>query len=58
MDELKEIKERLAAIESLLQQLPEIQAAAFFQMYDEYQSAKFQGKKATDIWTIPPPSSR
>lgn len=30
MDDLKEIKEKLTAIESLLQRLPEIQAAVFF----------------------------
>lgn len=58
MGELAEIKEKLASIESLLQRLPEIQAAAFLQMCDEYQQAKFQGKKASDIWTIPPPNLR
>lgn len=58
MDELAEIKEKLTAIESLLQRLPEIQATVFFQMYDEYQSAKFQGKKSSDIWTIAPPNLR
>lgn len=56
--ELVEIKEKLTAIESLLQRLPEIQAVAFMQMYDEYQSAKFQGEKASDLWTIPPPNLR
>ena len=30
MNDLKEIKEKLAAIESLLQRLPEIQAAVFW----------------------------
>lgn len=58
MNELKEIKEKLTAIESLLQRLPEIQAVALMQMYDEYQDAKLQGKKASDIWTIPPPNLR
>ena len=58
VDDLKEIKEKLTAIESLLQRLPEIQAAALIQMYDEYQTAKFQGKKASDLWTIPPPNLR
>jgi len=58
MDELAEIKERLAAIESLLQRPPEIQAVAFFKMYDEYQSARLAGRKASDLWVIPPPNSR
>lgn len=58
MDELKEIKEKLAAIESLLQRLPEIQAAVFFQMLDEYQTAKFGGRKAADLWEVPNPAER
>ena len=57
-DELNEIKEKLAAIESLLQRLPEIQAAVFFKMLDEYQSAKFEGRKASDLWTVPNPPAR
>lgn len=58
MDELLEIKEKLAAIESLLQRLPEIQAAVFFQMQEEYQAAKMQGMKSSDLWTIAPPNLR
>lgn len=58
MDELDEIKRNLAAIESLLQRLPEIQAVVFIQMYEEYQAARMQGKKSSDLWVIPPPSSR
>lgn len=58
IDDLVKIQEKLATIESLLQRLPEIQAAAFLQMYDEYQMAKLQGKKAADLWTIPPPDLR
>lgn len=57
-NEIQEIKEKLAAIESLLQRLPEIQAAVFFQMLDEYQYAKFEGRKASDIWTVPSPPVR
>lgn len=57
-DELLEIKEKLAAIESLLQRLPEIQAAVFLNMLDEYQSAKLIGKKAADLWEIPSPPAR
>ena len=58
LDDLLEIKEKLAAIESLLQRLPEIQAAVFFQLLDEYELAKLQGRKANDIWIIAPPDKR
>lgn len=57
-DELCQINEKLAAIESLLQRLPEIQAAVFLSMLDEYQSAKLVGKKATDLWEVPSPPAR
>ena len=57
-EDVKEIKERLTAIESLLQRLPEIQAAIFFQMLDEYQSARLTGPKAHDIWDVPTPDQR
>lgn len=57
-NDLREIKEKLAAIESLLQRLPEIQAAVFLQMQEEYQSARLLGKKAEDIWIIAPPNLR
>ena len=65
---LKKIKElvafpqtvikKLTAIESLLQRLPEIQAAVHFTMQDEYESAKLYGRKAKDIWTIAPINRR
>lgn len=58
MEELSEIKERLLAIESLLKRMPEIQAAVFLQMYDEYQSARLFGKKPSDLWVIAQPSER
>lgn len=58
MDELAEIKEKLNAIETLLQRLPEIQAAVFIQMNEEYQIAKMQGLKSSDLWTIAPPYLR
>ena len=57
-DDLREIREKLAAIESLLQRLPEIQAAVFLNMLDEYQSAKLIGKRPADLWEIPNPSVR
>ena len=56
--DIESIDKRLAAIESLLQRLPEIQAAVFFQMMDEYQNAKLQAKKARDIWDVPSPEKR
>jgi hypothetical protein len=57
-EDIAEIKEKLAAIESLLQRLPEIQAAVFFQMLDEYEAAKLQGRRSRDLWEIPNPQER
>ena len=57
-DEIRELKEKMAAIESLLQRLPETQAAVFFLMLDEYQAARLAGKKANDLWEIPTPKQR
>ena len=57
-NELAEIKEKLAAIESLLQRLPEVQAAVFLQMQDEYEMAKAQGRRAQDLWAVPTPDER
>ena len=57
-EELADIKEKLAAIESILQRLPEIQAAVFFQMMEEYENAKLRGRKAGDLWEIPNPCDR
>lgn len=56
--EIKEIKEKLAAIESLLQRLPEIQAAVFLQMLDEYRTGALAGQKASDLWVVPSPQQR
>lgn len=56
--ELSEIKGKLAAIESLLQRLPEIQAAVFIQMNEEYQAVRMEGRKSSDLWAIAPPDSR
>ena len=57
-NDLSEILEKLAAIESTLQRLPETQAAVFIQMYEEYQTARLQGLKSSDLWVIAPPNSR
>lgn len=56
--EIVAIKEKLAVIEALLQQLPEYQAAVFLQMWEEYQTGKLFGKKFSDMFTILPPGSR
>ena len=58
LEDLEQIEKRLAAIESLLQRLPEIQAAVFFQMLDEYQSAKLRQQSAIDLWDVAPPNLR
>lgn len=58
MDELHEIKEKLASIESLLQRMPEMQAAVFFQMMEEYNTAKLMGKSTKELWVIPHPGQR
>lgn len=57
-NELQLINEKLAAIESLLQRLPEIQTAVFLKMLDEYQVAKLTGKGASDLWEVPSPPAR
>ena len=54
----EDINKRLERIEALLQKLPEIQAAVFLRMYDEYRTAQMRGKKAADIWEIAPPNQR
>lgn len=56
--DVEEMVEKLAAIESLLQRLPEIQAAVFIQMWDEYQLAKLEQRKPADLWEVPPPNQR
>lgn len=54
-EDIAEIKEKLSAIESLLQRLPEIQAAVFFRMLDEYEAAKLRGRRSRDLWEVPNP---
>lgn len=58
MEELYEIKKKLASIESLLQRMPEMQAAVFIQMMEEYNTAKLMGKSTKELWVIPPPGER
>lgn len=54
----QEVIKKLTAIESLLQRLPEIQAAVHFKMQDEYEAASLNGLKAKDIWEIAPINQR
>ncbi|HJB14367.1 MAG TPA: hypothetical protein H9787_11750 [Candidatus Oscillibacter excrementigallinarum] len=56
--DMEELKSRLDRIESLLQRLPEIQAAVFLQMQEELEDAHRRGLKSSDIWVICPPESR
>lgn len=49
---LQEIKEKLTVIESLLQQLPVIQAVTFIQLNEEYQRARLRGKTSKDLWDL------
>lgn len=53
-----DLDKRLATIERLLRELPEMQAAVLFQMLDEYQAARMAGQKASDIWEIASPEQR
>lgn len=53
-----DLDKRLATIERLLRELPEMQAAVLFQMLDEYQAARMAGQKASDIWEIASPGQR
>lgn len=58
MTDLERIHKELTEIKSLLQNLPEIQAAVYLQMLEEYNAARLQGKTTADLWTIAPPNSR
>lgn len=50
--ELADINKKLAVIESLLQQLPEVQAAVYIKMNEEYQTSKLQRLASKELWTI------
>lgn len=55
---MEAILKELSAIRELLQRLPELQAAVLLQMSEEYRTAQLEGKTASDLWIIAPPSSR
>lgn len=46
------ILEQLEAIESLLRQLPEVQAATFLLMQQQVQEAAIKGEKASDLFSL------
>lgn len=58
MAALDAILEELRAIHSLLQRLPEIQAAVALQMRDTAEGAKLEGLSPRDIWEVLPPYER
>ena len=58
LETLKAVDKKLAAIESLLQRLPEIHSAVFLQMQEELRAAQLLGRKSTDIFTVAPPHVR
>lgn len=47
---LHSIEKTLASIELLLRKMPEMQAATFIKMNEEYQRARLQGKSCDDLW--------
>lgn len=59
---LAEIKNELVAIHSLLQRLPEIQAAAYIELEETYRLAQppmgLGITRAKDIWELCPPNLR
>lgn len=46
------ILKQLEAIESLLRQLPEVQAATFLLMQQQVQEAAMKGEKVSDIFSL------
>ncbi len=55
-DQLVEIRKELEAIRQTIQRLPEVNAAVFFQFYEEFCAARLTGKKVSDLWEITPPN--
>ena len=47
---IQSIEKTLASIEMLLRQMPEVQAATYIKMNEEYQRARLQGKSCDDLW--------
>ena len=47
---LQSVEKTLASIEMLLRQMPEVLAATYIQMNEEYQRARLQGKSCRDLW--------
>lgn len=57
-DAMKGIDKSLQELVGLLRNYPEIQVAVAARMQEEYQDARAQGKRSSDIWEIAPPSQR
>lgn len=55
-NDLNEIKKELEAIRHTIQQLPEVNAVIFLQFFEKYESAKWTGRKVSDLWTIEKPN--
>ena len=49
---LQSVEKTLASIEMLLRQMPEVLAATYIKMNEEYQQARLQGKRFDDLWSI------
>ena len=52
----KEILDRLNRIERILLKSPEVHAAVFITMWEEWQRARLRGLSAKDLWEIIPPT--
>lgn len=52
----KEILKKLVEIQRILLLSPEIYAATFITMWEEWQRARLQGLSAKDLWEIIPPT--
>lgn len=50
--DLHDIEKRLARIETLLTELPQVMAATMLLMKQEVDEANLQGKKASDLYEI------
>lgn len=48
----EEILKRLDRIERILLKSPEVHAAVFITMWEEWENARFQGRSAKDLWEI------
>lgn len=52
---LEKILKKQEAIEAALRRLPEVQAATYLLMREELETARFAGRKASDLWEVTRP---